>query len=634
MAKIIQEINLEVAKPNLFQAIVAKQTDYGSRYLKATLVNNGTKIFVDPSFSATINAKRPDGLSKRFDAEVNEDGTITAPLTGWMLEKSGIVDCDISIITTDAQLSSTVFSITVNEAACSGEVIEQDEDLKILTELINEVNTLTEELETKVANGEFKGEKGDPGETPDLTDYIKNGETVEIGIFTNKAEDITASTEPEEIITAWETDKFSLAQGLGNIVAGYDNLSLGEKGSIALGRQTKAINSYAFTSGLKTQAKGFCSRAGGSNTVAEADYTIADGFFAEAIGGHSIADGYSVKAIGSCSRAVNRENTAKGENSFVCGRLNVAEGANTFVAGSNSVAQGSGSFVGGTNIQESGNCNAGFNANNVIKGQFSAVLGRRNEIGVNAYQGIVTGNSCKLGADGSQSRNTFVGGQSSESTLANDSFVYGNGLKLNKQVWGWAVFGGYNDPGSSAALAVGNGKSDETRSNAFEVYSSGLVKTPNAPAPTDDYHLTTKKYVDEKVNIKKTVTLTSIEAKEDSNVNFPVKFDANKKYNVMMQFCAIDGTGEAIYCTKYLEGASFVDDVYLPQMKTLNVDYEDSTDEYFCGVHINLDMFYDETKDETGNVIGPGGKEGWVWVATEYPSGDYKHKYTLTITEA
>ncbi len=162
MAKIIQEINLEVAKPNLFQAIVAKQTDYGSRYLKATLVNNGTKIFVDPSFTATINAKRPDGLSKRFDAEVNDDGTITAPLTGWMLEKSGIVDCDISIITTEAKLSSTVFSITVNEAACSGEVIEQDEDLNILTELINEVNTLTEELETKMANGEFKGEKGDP----------------------------------------------------------------------------------------------------------------------------------------------------------------------------------------------------------------------------------------------------------------------------------------------------------------------------------------------------------------------------------------------------------------------------------------------------------------------------------------
>ncbi len=199
------------------------------------------------------------------------------------------------------------------------------------------------------------------------------------------------------------------------------------------------------------------------------------------------------------------------------------------------------------------------------------------------------------------------------------------------------MFGGYNDPESSATLAVGNGKSDTARSNAFEVYSSGLVKTPNAPAPTEDDHLVTKKYVDEKTSnaaAKQTVTLTSIEAKEDSNVNFPVKFDANKKYNVMMQFCTVDNTGAEMYITKYLEGASFVDDVYLPQMKTLNVDYEDSTDDYFCGVHINLNMFYDETKDETGYENGPGGKEGWVWVATEYPSSDYKHKYTLTITEA
>ena len=142
MLKIVQKISLEVAKPNLFQAIVAKQTDYGSRFLKATLVNNGEKITIDPTLTATINAKRPDGLSKRFDATVNDDGTVTAPLTGWMLEKAGIVDCDISVMTAEGKLSSTVFSITVNEAACSGESIDLDEDLSILTALIEEVETL------------------------------------------------------------------------------------------------------------------------------------------------------------------------------------------------------------------------------------------------------------------------------------------------------------------------------------------------------------------------------------------------------------------------------------------------------------------------------------------------------------
>ncbi len=639
MAKIIQEINLEVAKPNLFQAVVAKQSDYGSRYLKATFVNNGEKINLDPKLRATINAKRPDGLSKKFESIVNSDGTVTAPLTSWMLEKSGLVTCDISVLTEEGKLTTTDFSIHVNVAACSDGDISQDADYDLLKELIEQVETLDAEIQEKYNNGEFKGEKGDKGDkgdTPDLTDYIKNGETVEIGISTNEAAEITTSTEVEEINTAWETDKFALALGLGNIAAGYDNLSLGEKGSMAIGRQTRATNSYAFTSGLKTLAKGYASRAGGSNTIAEADYSKADGFFAEAIGGHSVADGYSVKAEGACSRAVNRENTAKGDNSFVCGHNNVSEGVNTFVAGSGSVAQGSGSFVGGTNIQESGNCNAGFNANNVIKGQFSTVLGRRNEIGANTYQGIVTGNTCKLGADGSQSRNTFVGGQNSESTLANDSFIYGNSLKLNKQVWGWAVFGGYNDPESSATLAVGNGKSDESRSNAFEVYSSGLVKTPNAPDPTDNFHLTTKKYVDGKISgitiPKQTVTLTSIDTTGNPNVNFPAHFVADKQYNVMAQFVVRDEGGYEGTNTKYLEGVSFVDSPYLPSCKSLDIDFDDSP-EYFAGIHIYLNMFYDFTV-VGGNENGPGGKDGWVWVAADYPSSGYKIKYTITITEA
>jgi hypothetical protein len=135
MAKIIQEINLEVAKPNLFQAIVAKQNDYGSRFLKVTFVNNGEKINIDATLTATINAERPDGASKRFGAVVNNDGTVTAPLTGWMLELQGLVSCDISVITSDGKLTTTDFSINVNEAACSDGDISDDDNYNILNVL-------------------------------------------------------------------------------------------------------------------------------------------------------------------------------------------------------------------------------------------------------------------------------------------------------------------------------------------------------------------------------------------------------------------------------------------------------------------------------------------------------------------
>ena len=38
MIQIIQDITVEVAKPNFFQAIVAKQFDSNSRFLKATFM--------------------------------------------------------------------------------------------------------------------------------------------------------------------------------------------------------------------------------------------------------------------------------------------------------------------------------------------------------------------------------------------------------------------------------------------------------------------------------------------------------------------------------------------------------------------------------------------------------------------
>jgi hypothetical protein len=165
LARIVQEINLEVAKPNLFQAIVAKQNDYNSRFLKVTFVNNGEKINIDSTLTATINAERPDGASKRFDAVVNDDGTVTAPLTGWMLELQGLVSCDISVLTDEGKLTTTDFSINVNEAACSDEDISNDDNYDILQELIIKVETLEENLDLSdyVKNTQFADNQGNPG---------------------------------------------------------------------------------------------------------------------------------------------------------------------------------------------------------------------------------------------------------------------------------------------------------------------------------------------------------------------------------------------------------------------------------------------------------------------------------------
>lgn len=146
MAQILKEITVDVAKKNLFQAIVAKQNDSNSRFLKVTLCNEGVKIEVPSSATAIINAERADNDAKAYMGVVNEDGTVTVPLTSWMLGLDDIVRCSISIIDSDDQkLSSTSFSIEVEAAEYSDDDISQDENYDILVNLISDVS------ETKVA---------------------------------------------------------------------------------------------------------------------------------------------------------------------------------------------------------------------------------------------------------------------------------------------------------------------------------------------------------------------------------------------------------------------------------------------------------------------------------------------------
>lgn len=134
MAVIIQEIKVEVAKKNLFPALIAKQYDYNSRFLKATLCDNGEPITINPTSTVTINANRPDGTCKRFPGVSNDDDTVTVPLDAWMLKLPGIVYCDISVTKPgENMLTSTSFSIDVEPAAAFEEDKDEGKTLNVTT---------------------------------------------------------------------------------------------------------------------------------------------------------------------------------------------------------------------------------------------------------------------------------------------------------------------------------------------------------------------------------------------------------------------------------------------------------------------------------------------------------------------
>jgi hypothetical protein len=141
MAIIIKEIKLETSRQNLIQAIIAKQNDSNSRFLKVTFLDEGVVIPLETSSTVTINAERKDGASDSFFGEVNGDNTATVPLHSWMLELDGTVNCDVSIIDVEGRkLTTTTFVVMVEKAACSSEDVINDPQYNVLANLIAEVN--------------------------------------------------------------------------------------------------------------------------------------------------------------------------------------------------------------------------------------------------------------------------------------------------------------------------------------------------------------------------------------------------------------------------------------------------------------------------------------------------------------
>lgn len=143
MAKIVKSLSLDVSLQNRIQAVLAKQYDKDSRFLKIRMTNEGEPVTIEQTSIVTINALRADNTSKAFSGEVNEDGTVTVPMTYWMLELDDKVSCDISV--TDAQgrkLSTLNFTIEVEHANYAGDDISTDDKYDVLTQLIAEVSEL------------------------------------------------------------------------------------------------------------------------------------------------------------------------------------------------------------------------------------------------------------------------------------------------------------------------------------------------------------------------------------------------------------------------------------------------------------------------------------------------------------
>lgn len=155
MAQIIKEIRVDVSQPCNLQAILAKQYDCNSRFLKITLTDCGTKINVPSTSKVTINTNRPDGQSKSFVGIANGDGTVTVPLPQWSLSIAGTLICDVSVtdISKNERLTTMDIFVEVKEAANDNTDVSENPDGEII------VITPTKKISENSTDNEYPSAK-------------------------------------------------------------------------------------------------------------------------------------------------------------------------------------------------------------------------------------------------------------------------------------------------------------------------------------------------------------------------------------------------------------------------------------------------------------------------------------------
>lgn len=175
----IRRIYLDIHDISSQITIHVKRND-SHRKIIAILTENGKPYTITKECRAEFTAKASgevDGVPIQVEC-VPEGNTIPYVISPSVTETIGIKECEFKLYGADkALLTSPRFTIIVDDGIYNGEgVTEGEGEVSILTSLISEASTLVNEIETKLENGEFKGEDGDGVfEVTDLNDIKHDG---------------------------------------------------------------------------------------------------------------------------------------------------------------------------------------------------------------------------------------------------------------------------------------------------------------------------------------------------------------------------------------------------------------------------------------------------------------------------
>lgn len=173
MEKQVYRKSLDLQKSGAQWSIDVKQNDVNSRRIVISLTDGGKAFILGGDMIATIYGKKTDGNVIYKDCAI-ENGMAIVDVEKQLITAAGTVECELRIYDSNAAgaqlLTTPRFNIEVYDVLSDENRITSTSDYSALAsetvksqEATKRANDISKTLETKLANGELKGEKGDKG---------------------------------------------------------------------------------------------------------------------------------------------------------------------------------------------------------------------------------------------------------------------------------------------------------------------------------------------------------------------------------------------------------------------------------------------------------------------------------------
>lgn len=173
MEKQVYRKSLDLQKSGAQWSIDVKLNDVNSRRIVISLTDGGKAFILGGDMIATIYGKKTDGNVIYKDCTI-ENGMVIVDVEKQLITAAGTVECELRIYDSNAAgaqlLTTPRFNVEVYDVLSDENRITSTSDYSALAsetvksqEATKRANDISEMLETKLANGELKGEKGDKG---------------------------------------------------------------------------------------------------------------------------------------------------------------------------------------------------------------------------------------------------------------------------------------------------------------------------------------------------------------------------------------------------------------------------------------------------------------------------------------